>query len=812
MAVPHLLPLVSERIDALLAEWHQEVLHSAQTEAEPVVNPDRPLVERLQGLIQFSADSTPSLLADERSLRLLEFWSEQAPDALFLLFYTRAETALAHALRRGVEPAGFVRDWQAASRRMMAFQRRHRRRALLIDAERACAQPAALCEALASMGLAFDLESACPTLGASTPVLERLVASHLLGEDDESLAIEAELEACALPLDPVDAPALPDPDALWAEYREAGETLRALGQVRDTQSARIKELEEQLEVLSADFRALSEERDSFAQARAELDRERDRQVQTAAERQRQLDTLAAEKAGLKKERDALSKQVASVTAERDGQAKQLAERAAEIARLEAEHDSHAKQFAEENELLLLQLHQVQEELESIFLSAKGQSEATAELERRIEGLTQERSALTKERDTLAKERSQLVAERQGQAKQLSERQSELAKLTQERDVLVKERAALKGSRDEQASAAAERQRQLDTLAAEKAGLKKERDALSKQVASVTAERDGQAKQLAEHAAEIARIQAMQRTQEDALKDVSEENELLLLQLHQVQEELEVFFLRNQSLEPELEANKTARSQLLEALKRLAQAHDDKSQQALDAGARIARLKRHFEAERQANRIARQQLELALGRLAAELRSQVDSVARLQRQLETAARTASTPVPLEMAPAAQTSWPQTIGGDPEFPRAGDLPAEARAAVPQSPDASASADSAPAVPTSTFRERQKRRKQLKHQRRLIKDSELFDETWYRREYLGGARNVDPVEHYLSVGAMRGLNPSPGFETAYYLKVNQDVLESGMNPLIHYLRFGMSEGRRPTPDTPEITHGSASDGARL
>lgn len=86
------------------------------------------------------------------------------------------------------------------------------------------------------------------------------------------------------------------------------------------------------------------------------------------------------------------------------------------------------------------------------------------------------------------------------------------------------------------------------------------------------------------------------------------------------------------------------------------------------------------------------------------------------------------------------------------------------------------------------------------RQIKESGDFDEKWYLSRYpdvvlLG----MDPVEHFLTIGADLLRNPSAGFDTAFYLGVHPDVARSNVNPLLHYIRHGREEGRRPMPSAP-------------
>lgn len=53
-------------------------------------------------------------------------------------------------------------------------------------------------------------------------------------------------------------------------------------------------------------------------------------------------------------------------------------------------------------------------------------------------------------------------------------------------------------------------------------------------------------------------------------------------------------------------------------------------------------------------------------------------------------------------------------------------------------------------------------------MIRASGLFDEAWYLATYPDAAGSgLDPIEHYLTVGAPRGYNPSPLFDTGFYAR---------------------------------------------
>ena len=53
-------------------------------------------------------------------------------------------------------------------------------------------------------------------------------------------------------------------------------------------------------------------------------------------------------------------------------------------------------------------------------------------------------------------------------------------------------------------------------------------------------------------------------------------------------------------------------------------------------------------------------------------------------------------------------------------------------------------------------------------LIRDSRLFDSDWYLATYPDAAASgIDPIDHYLTIGAVRGYNPNPLFDTGFYAR---------------------------------------------
>ena len=78
------------------------------------------------------------------------------------------------------------------------------------------------------------------------------------------------------------------------------------------------------------------------------------------------------------------------------------------------------------------------------------------------------------------------------------------------------------------------------------------------------------------------------------------------------------------------------------------------------------------------------------------------------------------------------------------------------------------------------------------KIIKDSGLFDPDWYLEQYPDVIfLNMDPIEHYLWLGARLQRNPSTKFNTTHYLAAYPEVAESNTNPLLYYIQKGKSAG---------------------
>lgn len=93
--------------------------------------------------------------------------------------------------------------------------------------------------------------------------------------------------------------------------------------------------------------------------------------------------------------------------------------------------------------------------------------------------------------------------------------------------------------------------------------------------------------------------------------------------------------------------------------------------------------------------------------------------------------------------------------------------------------------------------RRRRLLRDHSEIIARSGLFDAHWYAQRYPDvAAEGFEPLNHFVTHGALEGRDPGPSFSTSGYLQANPDVAQAAMNPLVHYLRYGRREGRPALP----------------
>lgn len=290
---------------AAFTGWHDRLFgRPDEDRAFEVYEPRQP-DDTLRGeaaSIAGSLTESPAVLADDRCAWVLDFWAEQLPQARFLLLVTRAETALAHALARGLDAQAYLESWLATNRQLLQFQRRHRKRTLMLDAEAAARNPDGFAGACEQFGIALPAHDALPPLQPASVALERFLARHIVSSSDTVRELELELEACAVPLETAPVVEISGAQALLA----------------------YADLKRENKSLAAELSQVQYELESLCPNCDKLPRAHREQQRLQADVAKANDTCK-------------------------------------------EFEQAHEELKQENELLLLQLHQVQEELERYFL-------------------------------------------------------------------------------------------------------------------------------------------------------------------------------------------------------------------------------------------------------------------------------------------------------------------------------------------------------------------------------------------------------------------------------------------------------------
>jgi hypothetical protein len=277
-------------------------------------------------------NAAPSVvLTDSRASWLASELADAASHSNFLAFYTSPEEFLA-GLRLEVDPAQAMEMWMATGRHLLALVRSHRSRVSLLSVEECLAAPGAWQGFLAET---FGLNPwEMPCSAEPDPVRLALAKMQALSNPQVGMVL-AELDAASHPL----AGEAPPRRTLTQAVEQAWHHLNA----REKQArADHEEVLKSLRVLESKQRESREENQLL--------------LQQLHQAQEELETLPPK---LRAAEENLEKE------------KSRATRAGEKSRADLkESEARQKEAQEENELLLLQLHQVQEELENYYLENK----------------------------------------------------------------------------------------------------------------------------------------------------------------------------------------------------------------------------------------------------------------------------------------------------------------------------------------------------------------------------------------------------------------------------------------------------------
>jgi chromosome segregation ATPase len=498
-----------------------------------------------------------------------------------------------------------------------------------------------------------DAASPSPTSPLPIPPLLASVCLSLLVAEPALLDCYHDLELRAALLGR-------DPDLRYSErLLEAGHQGDALLQAflsSQRVQAASSELEKRLASRDTELREVREEAELTVQQLHQVQEETEMHVLADAEKKRQLEAGVRDLEQLQRTKAA---QERAHEQELEALRQRLEPRLAELEQHLASRDTELREAQEAAESIRLQLHQVQELLEQYFL-------ADAEKQRQLEAGVRDLEEL--QRSKVAQE-SAHEQELQALRQQLEPRLAELEQRLASRDTELREAREtaemsmlqlhhqMQEERERHSMADAEQQRQLEAVGRDLEELRRTKAELESahELAKAAQERGheqelvGLRQRLEPRLAELEQHLASRDTE---LREAQEAAESIRLQLYQVQEELERYFLADAEKQRQLEA--VGRD--LEELRRSKadQEHNNEQSKAAQECAheqelqalrqqlepRLAELEQHLasrDTELREAREAAESIRLQLYQVQEELERYFLADAEKQRQLEAVGR-------------------------------------------------------------------------------------------------------------------------------------------------------------------------------
>lgn len=370
-----------------------------------------------------------------------------------LLGYHEPEHALQAAMQQGDMPGKALAQWVAQTRRMLAQFKADRANVALVNLAELAEAPT---QAAGRLAERWDVEgeggqasakagkqlAPLPLLHASeqagSTAYLRLLAKELIEQSDGLPKLLAELEACTLPL--IDKPAKPQAvavDAAFQQWLAEHTQQQSLIQQHEALSADKAMMKRQLDAKDAEARQLEQQRIKLDEENALLVKQLHLVQEEFAATIQQNGAQADEKTALEMALDKRTGEIQRLEQERKEQQYELktlrqmhtslkSKKATQDRQLESlqetlqsagqKADQQRAESEEESQLLLEQLHLVQEEMERSLLSGQQQ-------EQRLEEAQQQQLLLQRRLEKMAHQRHQLHQRVEEAGKRLEEQQA-----------------------------------------------------------------------------------------------------------------------------------------------------------------------------------------------------------------------------------------------------------------------------------------------------------------------------------------------------------------------------------------------------
>ncbi|HEB69124.1 MAG TPA: hypothetical protein ENI88_05825 [Desulfobulbus sp.] len=364
-------PMDPVRGNATIDSFHALLMNAGQPENQSVVDqpvhPGKIWGQQALGILQDNLNQQVWGWTNPFSTWLLEFWKSLDLNIYFILVYSSPEEDISRFMQNVVNPSSEVAAdlWRSYNTQLLRFYNRNRKRCLLVSRNAGLSDPSSLLK-LCSERFDVSLQLDAVALDTQTEKLDPIgfvLSQRLLQGRQDVHTLYNEIQATAT---------LPDGEDYQKQVDEAWPAYRQL-------SLTITEQQERYATESADqARQLEQQHQELEQCREEnkLLLLQLHQVQEELEaiflesQKKQTDCAARleeQKQQLEKSRGAIEEYRKRVEQlQRENRALAEAQENSAVG-LEEQAEAKSRELEQENELLLLQLHQVQEELEHYFL-------------------------------------------------------------------------------------------------------------------------------------------------------------------------------------------------------------------------------------------------------------------------------------------------------------------------------------------------------------------------------------------------------------------------------------------------------------
>lgn len=372
-----------------MAAWHSKVLAIYATRDADLACP--PLLgrawEQMAGDIFLANHDQPCWFwAERNSNQLLDFWEEFDPQTLFLLLYDSPESALSAAMESGVpdlnELQVCLEQWYRENQQMMQFHLRYPARSIMIDSRstislRNCLE--GLCKHWALQLKATD-DLSIPSPQTSSPLALYLI-EQLLQENNQIQALHNEIQPFLKGLTSLstDKKSSNFEQAILTyleeqrRYQAVHKQSQLLFENLDSQQQNLEKMNKRLDACQQQLNDYEEENQLLLEQLHQTQEELDKQILKA--QSQKLNEYETWKISLEQENNELRIRC-------DEKSRIASEQLAQIERLQTQ----LSDIESENDLILLQLHETQEELEQYLLKLQDSEKKQAILQQRLNNM------------------------------------------------------------------------------------------------------------------------------------------------------------------------------------------------------------------------------------------------------------------------------------------------------------------------------------------------------------------------------------------------------------------------------------------